>query len=1043
MATATKWTTPGVGFSEIDNTVRPNAEPGDGIGAIVINANRGYPNQRVLCTTIDKFHEYFGTPDNPNQFGHFAAQVYFEGGGATQLLAVRATQGDEGYAQIQYPYTGSTDKNHEQNVETLNFVDNNIDNQLKLINVFYTSQNKQTAENYYDDAVAKSQGFTTYKEMSEDGGESGAITSSYLYKAKSKRLITQDVYKKYAGDESINIYVHRYLTPDGVTPENGVIPGKAFIVFTNDGNKSVAQEKMFAIANKDGATAVESVSIPKQSPTTNLKTDLYWKTSGDKVIVTTGGTSVTYYDWIVHIPARLSLNGVEAFISFYRTTAPEGTTTLATLMNSTGSLTTVQNLAKTTISGFSDGTEVVKVDIVDWDDTLTKQFTVLKTDWESAEHKFVYGLKFTEYGTADSRFMLVTSATSKLCSTASQAELTAVADMYGVDIPDISNKNYAILTYQLAKDDTNEQIVALVVVDSVKYNENDATLGITSQNSAMTKYDNTWSLYLDFGTKKFVVSANYGVPVPGEANKPWQVDFDTAGDGVAKMYAISSTEVFSDPTGRWKDGYTPACKNDGEPGNGDIEMYQSNKTDQLVIGAIGPGEFGNDIGISIITPEAALIPALYHQNAFSWLNRYDDEDKINDPKSGGLDYRSNPLNLTWKKVYKINVYVKAPSKTQAVWGFGLDALTSSPVETFLVSNDPNAKDENGNSLWAPYVINGNSQFIYVSKKSVEASVNYKGQYEMPSMTWSIYQMTGGTNSKLNNVKEKTKALDLYKNRKKAYFDYLFNVEPVETFSGKQKYMAMMNRIGQIAMARKMDLGIIQCTSKEAKTIRLKLSEGKMFSFADGSYVAGYDDYDSYFDPFTSTWVMLPRSVAAAVACCYVDNYDKPWMAPAGVANGRIRYSDHPMVRLEDDEFGQLYAIHVNSSMYFPAYGEVIMGQKTMLKKESALNRIDIRKLCNLIEKRLESKLIPYLYQKNTTTNRSSMKTAVDTFLGRIQSGQGILNRDVKVIPDQKDTHLVYVNISFEPAESIERIEVTLILNRNTGTITPVESTTRI
>ena len=1039
---ATKWTTPGVGFSEIDNTVRPNAEPGDGIGAIVINANRGYPNQRVLCTTIDKFHEYFGTPDNPNQFGHFAAQVYFEGGGATQLLAVRATQGDEGYAQIQYPYTGSTDKNHEQNVETINFVDNNIDNQLKLINVFYTSPNKQTAENYYDDTVAKSQGFTTYKEISEGEG-TGAITSSYLYKAKSKRLITQDVYKKYAGDESINIYVHRYLTPDGATSENGVIPGKAFIVFTNDGSKSVAQEKMFAIANKDGQTSVENIEISKQNPNTNLKTDLYWKTSGDKVTVTTNGTSVTYYDWIVHIPARLSLNGVEAFISFYRTTAPDGTTTLATLMNSTGSLTTVQNLAKTTISAFSAGTEVVKVDVVDWDDMLTKQFTVLKTDWESPEHKFVYGLKFTEYGTADSRFMLVTSATSKLCSTASQEELTAIADMYGVDIPDISNKNYAILTYQLAKDDTNDIIVALVVVDSVKYNENDATLGITSQNSAMTKYDNTWSLYLDFGTKKFVVSANYGVPVPGEANKPWQVGFDTAGDGVAKMYAISSTEVFSDPTGRWKDGYTPACKNDGEPGNGDIEMYQSNKTDQLVIGAIGPGEFGNDIGISIITPEAALIPALYHQNAFSWLNRYDDEDKINDPASGGLDYRSNPLNLTWKKVYKVNVYVKAPSKTQSVWGFGLDALTSSPVETFLVSNDPNAKDENGNSLWAPYVINGNSQFIYVSKKSVEASVNYKGQYEMPAMTWSIYQMTGGTNSKLNNVKEKTKALDLYKNRKKAYFDYLFNVEPVETFSGKQKYMAMMNRIGQIAMARKMDLGIIQCTSKEAKTIRLKLSEGKMFSFADGSYVAGYDDYDSYFDPFTSTWVMLPRSVAAAVACCYVDNFDKPWMAPAGVANGRIRYSDHPMVRLEDDEFGQLYAIHVNSSMYFPAYGEVIMGQKTMLKKESALNRVDIRKLCNFIEKRLESKLIPYLYQKNTTTNRSSMKTAVDTFLGRIQSGQGIISRKVEVVPDEKDTHLVYVNISFVPAESIERIEVTLILNRNTGTITPVESTTRL
>ena len=131
---AVKWSTPGIGFREIDNTVRPNADPGDGIGAIVLNANRGYPNQRILCTTIDKFHEFFGTPDNPNQYGHFAAQVYFDQGGATQLLVVRATMGDEGYAQIQYPYTDAgEDKNKDANSETLSFVDNEMLNNIKII----------------------------------------------------------------------------------------------------------------------------------------------------------------------------------------------------------------------------------------------------------------------------------------------------------------------------------------------------------------------------------------------------------------------------------------------------------------------------------------------------------------------------------------------------------------------------------------------------------------------------------------------------------------------------------------------------------------------------------------------------------------------------------------------------------------------------------------------------------------------------------------------------------------------------------------------
>ena len=1015
---------PGVGFTEIDNTVMPNATPGDGIGAIVINANRGYPNQRVLCTTIDKFHEYFGTPDDPNQYGHFAAQVYFEQGGATQLLAVRATQGDEGYAQIQYPYTDSTDKNHEQNVETLSYVDNEMDNQIKMINVINTVD--KDAWNYYNPEVASADGFDFY----------GSSSAAFEFYGSSLRADFEDEYQKFYGSSIRNQYVFRDQK------DNNVTPGYGFIVSTNKEGTSGALLSDPAIFAMTSAT-LNAEAIP-YSDATNKKIQLYYKQSEKPV---QGSDSLqysgAYYETIVHVPAAMSFNNAETVLTAYRSDVLTGNKKINEIFKDTVDaaghhdlLTQIKKLDNATLTDIDDGTPVDKIDIVDWDDGLTKSFTVLDSEWQKKEA--ANGLKFTEYGTADSRYVMITgNATAVKCRDASAEELAAIADEYSVDVSEIANEKYVILYYKLANDESQEITRALAVVDPVLYSEQSSAPEVKSLANAAVQYSSTWALYLDYATKKFVVSSNYGVGKSSEAVKPWQTGFDV---NVSKMYAISSTEVFSNPTGIWKDGYTPACKNDGEPGNGDIEMYQSSKTNQLVIGAIGPGEFGNDVGISIITPEAAKIPALYHQNAFSWLYRYDDEDKVND---SGLDYRSNPTNLTWKKVYKINVYVKTPSKTQSVWGFGLDALTSSPVESWLVSNDPSAKDENGNSLWAPYVINGNSQYIYVSKKSVEGAVNYKGQYEMPSMTWSIYQMTGGTNSKLNNVKEKTKALDLYKNRKKAYLDYLFNVEPVDTFSGKQKYMAMMNRIGQIAMARKMDLGIIQCTSKEAKTIRLKLSEGKMFSFADGSYVAGYDDYDSYFDPFTSTWVMLPRSVAAAVACCYVDNFDKPWMAPAGVANGRIRYSDHPMVRLEDDEFGQLYDIHVNSSMNFPAYGEVIMGQKTMLKKESALNRIDIRKLCNYIEKHLESKLIPFLYQKNTTTTRSSMKTAVDSFLGRIQSGQGILSRTVEVVPDEKNTHLVYVKISFVPAESIERIEVVLTLNRASGSITASESTSRL
>ena len=200
----------------------------------------------------------------------------------------------------------------------------------------------------------------------------------------------------------------------------------------------------------------------------------------------------------------------------------------------------------------------------------------------------------------------------------------------------------------------------------------------------------------------------------------------------------------------------------------------------------------------------------------------------------------------WNKVYKINVYVKTKNQQASVWGSGLDALIKEPVESFLVSNDPTVKDGNVNSMFAPYVINGQSKYIYVSLSSVLAAKTAIGTYAMPKQTYSIYQLTGGKNSKKNIIAEKTAALELYRDRQKCNLDILFNVEPIDTFQSRQKYAAMQNRIADIAIDRGMDIGFIQVTSKAAKTAYKALSEGKLFTFQNRSYVGCQAGYDRYY-----------------------------------------------------------------------------------------------------------------------------------------------------------------------------------------------------
>ena len=72
-----KYSVPGIRFTEIDNTIRSEADPGMGIGAIVMKSNKGPVNQRVVTKNYGEFTEIFGEPETLTDYGHFAAENYF------------------------------------------------------------------------------------------------------------------------------------------------------------------------------------------------------------------------------------------------------------------------------------------------------------------------------------------------------------------------------------------------------------------------------------------------------------------------------------------------------------------------------------------------------------------------------------------------------------------------------------------------------------------------------------------------------------------------------------------------------------------------------------------------------------------------------------------------------------------------------------------------------------------------------------------------------------------------------------------------------
>lgn len=1005
-----KYSTPGIRFTEIDNSIRTESSPGNGIGAIVMKSNKGPVNQRIVTKNYGEFTEIFGQPESLTDYGHFAAENYFAN--STQLFAVRATMGDEQYSQIQYsfPDANVTATNRSKDTAKIIYVNNQGDNGLELLSPL--SAVSEVEPLIMNDWV---------EENGEDGVQGFTLKQSAYY-ARFNDIVSETsdliVFKSTnEGPEGTIIDKGYHVTyPTHVDSQGNDVQLDTKLMITEDAwNETIAPSQITS-ANKNG--------IPKIS---------------------------------ISVPASATLNRNATKIIFYANSAAvEGWTETGIPSGENGGYQAIFN-DEVFYGNFSgswtdpdeDGygyTPAQYMEIMDWDDTDLKKTYYVDTDpFEETCHQ-AYGMCFTEYFNVDETYTIIgkkeldekPGADFYFCKSVSEMykdkdetphsyygnddipERTAkqviidIMDSYGCnDISDI-NKYYYLKYYDVFNDCIIEKVIK-ESPDEMKKKEH--------------LEPNLFWLWAAKGNTKFTKKAVYVASDVENIVLPIQdgyvyVDEDTSEEvPLNAMVATPTSYILNSVDKTYADGYTIKTDSEDEPGNGDIERYNSVFDNQLTIASIGPGKYGDDIGISIITTECAQIKALNHQNAFNWKYRYDDEDQVNNDVEG----------LTWKKVFRINVYVKDKTQTaQGAWGFGMDALLREPVESWFVSTDPLAKDAEGNSLYVPTVINGHSEYIYVSRSSTTRAVNSRGEYEQPNQTYAIYQLTGGKNSVKNNISEKTAALNLYRDRQRAKFDILFNCDAIDTFNGKQRFNAHQRKIAEIAAARTMDIGVVQVTSKEAKTAKSMVSEAKMFSFNNGSYVAEYGGYDKYYNGTIASWVYLPKSVAGACAMAYCDTFAYPWFAPAGVARGTINYTNGQLLKLTDDEIGQLYDNNVNTTRDCGPYGVVLWGQKTALKKNSLLNRINVRRCLNYIEKNLENMMTPYLFMQNSVNTRSSARNDIDSFLQRVKAAEGLDSYSVSVTQDAEDPTIMNVNIQLVPTAAIEFIDVKITINRNKG-----------
>ena len=130
----------------------------------------------------------------------------------------------------------------------------------------------------------------------------------------------------------------------------------------------------------------------------------------------------------------------------------------------------------------------------------------------------------------------------------------------------------------------------------------------------------------------------------------------------------------------------------------------------------------------------------------------------------------------------------------------------------------------------------------------------------------------------------------------------------------------------------------------------------------------------------------------------------------------------------------LFKIGVNPVVTFPGQGTVLFGDKTILSKPSAFDRINVRRLFNVLKKSIAQSSKYSLFELNDTFTRGEFVATVEPFLRDVQGRRGIV--DFKVVCDETnntpqviDSNSFVGDIYIKPARSISFIQLNFVAVR--------------
>tara|TARA_R110002167_G_scaffold55962_8_gene159040 strand:- start:23548 stop:25857 length:2310 start_codon:yes stop_codon:yes gene_type:complete len=207
-----------------------------------------------------------------------------------------------------------------------------------------------------------------------------------------------------------------------------------------------------------------------------------------------------------------------------------------------------------------------------------------------------------------------------------------------------------------------------------------------------------------------------------------------------------------------------------------------------------------------------------------------------------------------------------------------------------------------------------------------------------------------------------------------------------------------------------------------------------FEQENTSYACTYGNWELIYDDFTAQQVWIPFSGFAGAAMARTDAVRFPWFAPAGFTRGLVQFGNDIAVNPNQKQRDELYKSNINPVANFPAQGQVIFGQKTLSKKPSAFDRINVRRLFLALERPTKKAARFFVFEQNSEFTRTRLINTLTPIFERAKSNEGVYDYllvcdERNNTPDVIDANELVVDIYIKPTRTAEFILVNFIATR--------------